>query len=124
MSIQSKMNRWSAVGRFYMERMGDYGELAFIELAQARMQLAREVIALVALAVAGLFALSFSCIAVLATALTTPYFVQVSWAIAGAWLVLCIISFIVVRSQKPARSFHVLHDEIREDLRVAREALK
>ncbi|WP_245254300.1 hypothetical protein [Paraburkholderia sp. LEh10] len=52
MSIQSKVNRWSAVGRFYMERMSDYGELVSIELAQARMQLAREVIALVALAVA------------------------------------------------------------------------
>ena len=57
MSIRSKVDQWSTVSRFCMDRMADYGELISIELAQARAQLAREVIALVALAVAGLFAL-------------------------------------------------------------------
>ncbi|AUT72264.1 phage holin family protein [Paraburkholderia hospita] len=124
MSIQSKVNQWSTVSRFCMDRMADYGELISIELAQARAQLAREVIALVALAVAGLFALSFFCIAVIATALSTPYFVQVAWAIAAAWLLLCVISFIVVRAQKPVRSFRVLQDEIHHDLQAVKEALK
>jgi uncharacterized membrane protein YqjE len=124
MSIQSKVNQWSTVSRFCMDRMADYGELISIELAQARAQLAREVIALVALAVAGLFALSFFCIAVIATALSTPYFVQVAWAIAAAWLLLCVISFIVVRAQKPVRSFRVLQDEIHHDLQAVKDALK
>ncbi|CAN7686704.1 phage holin family protein [Paraburkholderia sp. SIMBA_054] len=124
MSIQSKVNQWSTVSRFCMDRMADYGELISIELAQARAQLAREVIALVALAVAGLFALSFFCIAIIATALSTPYFVQVAWAIAAAWLLLCVISFIVVRAQKPVRSFRVLQDEIHHDLQAVKEALK
>jgi uncharacterized membrane protein YqjE len=124
MSIQSKVNQWSTVSRFCMDRMADYGELISIELAQARAQLAREVIALVALAVAGLFALSFFCIAVIATALSTPYFVQVAWTIAAAWLLLCVISFIVVRAQKPVRSFRVLQDEIHHDLQAVKEALK
>ncbi|BCF92257.1 MULTISPECIES: phage holin family protein [Paraburkholderia] len=124
MSIQSKVNQWSTVSRFCMDRMADYGELISIELTQARAQLAREVIALVALAVAGLFALSFLCIAIIATALSTPYFVQVAWAIAAAWLLLCLISFIVVRAQKPARPFRVLQDEIHHDLQAVKEALK
>ncbi|EUC12831.1 UNVERIFIED_ORG: putative superfamily III holin-X [Burkholderia sp. CF145] len=124
MSIQSKVNQWSTVSRFCMDRMADYGELISIELAQARAQLAREVIALVALAVAGLFALSFFCIAIIATALSTPHFVQVAWAIAAAWLLLCVISFIVVRAQKPVRSFRVLQDEIHHDLQAVKEALK
>ena len=124
MSIQSKVNQWSTVSRFCMDRMADYGELISIELTQARAQLAREVIALVALAVAGLFALSFFCIAIIATALSTPYFVQVAWAIAAAWLLLCVISFIVVRTQKPVRSFRVLQDEIHHDLQAVKEALK
>ena len=47
MSIQSKVNQWSTVSRFCMDRMADYGELISIELAQARAQLAHEVIALV-----------------------------------------------------------------------------
>ena len=124
MSIQSKVNQWSTVSRFCMDRMADYGELISIELAQARAQLAREVIALVALAVAGLFALSFFCIAIIATALSTPYFVQVAWTIAAAWLLLCVISFIVVRAQRPARSFRVVQDEIHHDLQAVKEALK
>jgi hypothetical protein len=124
MSIRSKVNRWATVSRFCTHRMADYGELIPIELAQARAQLVRELIALVALAVAGLFALSFFCIAIIATALTTPYFLHVSWAIAGMWLLLCVISFIAVQAQKPARAFHVLEDEIRRDLQTIREALK
>ena len=124
MSIRSKVDQWSTVSRFCMDRMADYGELISIELAQARAQLAREVIALVALAVAGLFALSFFCIAIIATALSTPYFVQVAWAIAAAWLLLCAISFIVVRAQKPVRAFRVLQDEIHHDLQAVKEALK
>ncbi|AMV44817.1 phage holin family protein [Paraburkholderia caribensis] len=124
MSIRSKVDQWSTVSRFCMDRMADYGELISIELAQARAQLAREVIALVALAVAGLFALSFFCIAIIATALSTPYFVQVAWAIAAAWLLLCVISFIVVRAQRPARSFRVVQDEIHHDLQAVKEALK
>ncbi|MEX3937593.1 phage holin family protein [Paraburkholderia phymatum] len=124
MSIRSKVNQWAAVSRFCTHRMADYGELIPIELAQARAQLVRELIALVALAVAGLFALSFFCIAIIATALNTPYFLHVSWAIAGMWLLLCVISFIAVQAQKPARSFRVLEDEIRRDLQTIREALK
>ena len=124
MSIRSKVDQWSTVSRFCMDRMADYGELISIELAQARAQLAREVIALVALAVAGLFALSFFCIAIIATALSTPYFVQVAWAIAAAWLLLCVISFIVVRAQRPARSFRVVQDEIHHGLQAFKEALK
>ncbi|SEK12863.1 phage holin family protein [Paraburkholderia diazotrophica] len=124
MSIRSRANQWATVSRFCTHRMADYGELIPIELAQARAQLVRELIALVALAVAGLFALSFFCIAIIATALNTPYFLHVSWAIAGMWLLLCVISFIAVQSQKPARAFRVLEDEIRRDLQTIREALK
>ncbi|MBP0588386.1 phage holin family protein [Paraburkholderia sp. LEh10] len=124
MSIQSKVNQWGTVSRFCANRIADYGELISIELAQARTQLAREVVALVALAVAGLFMLSFFCIAIIATAFNTPYFLHVSWAIAGAWFLLCVISLFVLRAQKPARSFRVLKNEIREDLQTVREALK
>ena len=124
MSILSTVDQWSTVSRFCMDRMADYGELISIELAQARARLAREVIALVALAVAGLFALAFLCIAIIATALTTPHFLQVAWAIAAAWFLLCIVALFVVRLQKPSQSLRVLQNEIRDDLRAVREALK
>lgn len=124
MSIQTKMDQWSTVSRFCMDRMAAYGELISIELAQGRVQLAREVMALVALVVTGLFALSFLCIAMIASALATPYFVHVAWAVAAAWFLLCVRSFIFVRSQKPSRSFRVLQDEMRDDLQAIRETLK
>jgi uncharacterized membrane protein YedE/YeeE len=59
MSIHSKVTQWGNVSRFCVERFGDYSELLATEVAQIRTRLVREVIALVALAVAGLFTLSF-----------------------------------------------------------------
>lgn len=110
---------------FYASRIADYGELFSIELEQARAQLVREVIALIALAVAALFSLSFLSVAVIATALGTRYFVHVAWGVAGVWVVVCVASFAVVRAQRrPARSFDGLREELRNDLETAREALR
>jgi uncharacterized membrane protein YqjE len=123
MSMRSKVTQWRNVGRFCVERATDYGELLGVELEETRKRLVRELSALVALAVAGLFTLSFVCIAVIATAWGTPYFLRVVWGVAVMWLALSIISLIVVRSQKPGRSLHVLQREIRDDLDTLKEAL-
>jgi len=37
---------------------------------------------------------------------------------------LSLLSFLVVRAQKPARSLHVLHAEVLSDLDTLKEALK
>ncbi|MBP0595405.1 phage holin family protein [Paraburkholderia sp. LEh10] len=124
MSIHSKVTQWGNVSRFCIDRLADYSELLSIELARARTAFTREVIALVALAVAGLFTLSFFCIALIATAWGTPHFLNVAWSIAGAWFVLSIASYVVLHGQKPTRSFDGLQVEIREDLQTLREALK
>jgi uncharacterized membrane protein YqjE len=124
MSVRSKVTKWRNVGRFCVERATDYGELLGIELEETRRRLVRGLSALVALAVAGLFTLSFVCIAVIATAWRTPYFLPVVWGVAGMWLVISAISLLIVRSQKPGRSLHVLQTEIRSDLDTLKEALK
>jgi uncharacterized membrane protein YqjE len=124
MSIHSKMTQWGNVSRFCVERMADYSELLSMELAQTRTRLLREVIALVALAVAGLFTLSFVCIAVIATFWATPYFIHVVWAVAGGWLVLSIAALLVFFMQRPVWSFNALREEMRSDLDTVREALK
>ncbi|CAB3795411.1 MULTISPECIES: phage holin family protein [Paraburkholderia] len=123
MSMRSKVTQWRNVGRFCVERATDYGELLGVELEETRKRLVRELSALVALAVAGLFTLSFVCIAVIATAWGTPYFLQVVWGVAAMWLAISIVSLVVVRSQKPGRSLHVLQREIRDDLDTLKEAL-
>jgi hypothetical protein len=64
------------------------------------------------------------CIALIATAWETPYFLPVVWGVAAMWLGFSVISLIIVRSQKPGRSFHVLQREIRDDLDTLKEALR
>ncbi|WP_345814515.1 phage holin family protein [Paraburkholderia sp. PREW-6R] len=124
MSVRAKITKWRNVGRFCVERASDYGELLGVELEETRKCLVRELSALVALAVAALFTLSFVCIAIIATAWQTPYFLQVVWGVAAAWLVISIVSLLIVRAQKPGRSLHVLQREIRSDLDTLKEALK
>ncbi|WNC94820.1 phage holin family protein [Paraburkholderia sp. FT54] len=124
MSMRSKVTKWRNVGRFCVERATDYGELIGVELEETRKRLVRELSALVALAVAGLFTLSFVCIAIIATAWRTPYFLPVVWGVAAMWLVVSIVSLLFVRSQKPGRSLHVLQGELRTDLDTLKEALK
>ena len=124
MSIRSKVTKWRNVGRFCIERATDYGELLGVELEETRKCLVRELSALVALAVAGLFTLSFVCIAIIATAWRTPYFLPVVWGVAAMWLIVSFISLLLVLAQKPGRSLHVLQREIRSDLDTLKEALK
>ncbi|SOE46514.1 Putative Holin-X, holin superfamily III [Burkholderia sp. OK233] len=124
MSIRSKVTRWRNVGRFCVERATDYGELLGVELEETRKCLVHELSALVALAVAGLFTLSFVCIAIIATAWRTPYFLPVVWGVAAMWLIVSFISLLLVLAQKPGRSLHVLQREIRSDLDTLKGALK
>jgi uncharacterized membrane protein YqjE len=124
MSIHSKLGRWRNVSRFVIARLSDYGQLISIELAETRVRLVREVIALVALAVSGLFTLSFVCIAVIATAWNTRYFLLVVWAIAGMWLLASIVAMLIIRAQRPAQSFRVLKNELHADFETVNEALK
>jgi hypothetical protein len=124
MSIHSKVTQWGNVSRFCTERLADYSELLSIELAQTRTRLVREVIALVALAVAGLFTLSFVCIAIIASFWATPYFIQVVWAVAGGWLALSVAALLIFHMQQPVLTLDVVREEMRNDLTTVKEALK
>ena len=124
MSVRTKLDRWRNVGRFALYRIGDYAELLAVEMAETRAQLLREFMALVALTVSALFTMSFLCIALIATALNTPYFLFVVWGIAIAWLMLSLIAFAAFRSLRPARSLEILKEEVMADLQSLREALR
>jgi hypothetical protein len=124
MSIQSKVTQWGSVSRFCVDRVADYSELLSTELSRMRTRLMREVIALVALAVAGLFTLSFVCVAIIASFWGTPYFIHVVWAVAGGWLALSIVALLIFRVQRPVWSIEVLQEELRSDLATVKEALK
>jgi uncharacterized membrane protein YqjE len=124
MSAQSKITRWRNVGRFCTRRVADYGELFRIELAETKTRLLHEVIALVALAVGALFTLSFLCIAIIASAWGTPYFLSVVWGVAATWLVVTIAAFLVLHAQRPGQSFQTLQQELQRDVESVKEAIK
>ncbi|MGF6602359.1 putative membrane protein YqjE [Paraburkholderia sp. GAS448] len=124
MSIHSKLDRWRNVSQFLVARLSDYGQLFSIELAETRARVIREIIALVVLAVSGLFTLSFFCFALIASAWNTPYFLAVVWGIAVVWLIASVAALLICRTQRPGQSFGVLKDELRADLETVKEALK
>jgi uncharacterized membrane protein YqjE len=102
----------------------DYGQLFAIELAETRIRIVREVLALIALVVSGFFTLSFFCLATIASAWHTRYFLFVAWGIAIVWLIASVVALLILRAQKPARAFSVLEQELRADIETLREALK
>ena len=124
MKIRSTLARWRGIAHFCTARAVDYGELFALELEFTKSRLAREIIAVVVLAVAGLFTLSFVCVALIVTVWNTQYVVPMVWGIAATWFVVCIVSFFIARSQKPAEPLHVVQDQLRLDLDVLKEMLK
>ncbi|SDD27293.1 hypothetical protein [Paraburkholderia lycopersici] len=124
MTIHAKLDRWRNVLRFLAVRTTDYGQLLSLELSEARTYVTREILALVALAVSGLFTLSFFCIALIASAWNTRYFLAAVWSIAVVWLVASITALLFFRAHRPVRSFAVLKGELQSDLETLKEALK
>ena len=121
---RGRFRAWKSVGAFCAQRGGDYAELLSLELADTKTKLLRELIAMVALAIGLLFALSFLCIALIATAFGTSYFVDVAWGVAGTWIVVSIAAFFVLRAQlRGASHFAALRSELRKDAQVIKEAL-
>lgn len=112
------------MGAFCARRGDDYAELLSIELAETKAKLLRELIAMVALAIGLLFALSFLCFALIATAFGTPYFIAVVWGVAGTWITVSIAAFFVLRIQmRGASHFAALRSELRKDAQVIKEVI-
>ena len=124
MSVQSKIAQWRHVGRFCAQRVSDYGELFRIELAETKSRLLHEVVALIALAVCTLFTLSFLCIAIIASAIGTPYFLAVVWGVAAIWAIVTVAAFFVVRTRHLAQPFQTFQSELQRDLQAIKEATK
>ncbi|SAK75825.1 hypothetical protein AWB79_04513 [Caballeronia hypogeia] len=121
MTIQRKISNWRRIGHFCATRLVDYGELIPIELAETKRRVIHEAVAMIALAIGALFALSFVSIAVIVTAVGTPHLTLTAWCVAGAWLAVAVISAVVMVSHKPAEPFQLLRDQLRRDVDTIRE---
>jgi hypothetical protein len=119
---RGRVRAWKAVGAFCARCGSDYAEL--LSLADTKAKLLRELIAMVALALSPLFALSFLCIAMIATAFGSSYFIDVVWGEAGTWIAVSIAAFFELRAQlRGASHFAALRSELRRDAQVINEAL-
>jgi hypothetical protein len=68
--------------------------------------------------------LSFLCIAIIATAAGTPYFLAVVWAVAGTWFAITVIAFFAMRVRSVTQPFEALHLELSRDIEAIKEASK
>jgi uncharacterized membrane protein YqjE len=101
MPFTAPLARYKRIAEFIASRLGDYAELASLELVTYRSALVSMISAYVAMVVCALFALGFFSVAVLVSFWTTEHRVLAAWGIFVAWLVLALIAFAVARKATP-----------------------
>lgn len=102
--ISERLRRIRRIAEFVVERSGDYVELAGIELSLFRSALVTTMIGGVAMLFCSLFTLAFISVAAIVSFWDTEHRVLAAWAVAGAWLLLTLIAFFVVKSKAPKAS--------------------
>lgn len=115
------LSYYRKVAQFAGVRLGNYVELALLELALYKAALVRSIVAFVVMAVCGIFALAFLSVAALVTFWDTAYRVQAAWWIFGVWCALSLVAFFVAKSATPADGpTSTVSDQIKKDLAAIR----
>jgi Putative Actinobacterial Holin-X, holin superfamily III len=102
---------------FLNQRLGDYAQLARLDLATLRDEMINAIVGAAIGAASSLFLVCFLCVAVLVTAWDTPYRIQVAWLICIAWCLLtgaCV--YLAGRLMKGSSPFENIGSEIARDL--------
>lgn len=119
--IADRLRRLRHIARFAAERTGDYVELIGIELSLYRTALISTLISGVALVFCGLGTLGFVSVATIVSFWDTDYRRLAAWLVAGAWLVVTLISLAIARRNAPKGSpFAELSHQVRLDTAAAR----
>ena len=102
---------------FLNQRLGDYAQLARLDLTTLRDEMISAIVGAAIGAASCLFLVCFLCVAVLVTAWDTPYRTQVAWLICIAWCLLttaCV--YLARRLMKGSSPFENIGSEIARDL--------
>jgi uncharacterized membrane protein YqjE len=102
---------------FLNQRLGDYAQLARLDLTTFRDELINAIVGAAIGVASALFLLCFLCVAVLVTAWDTPYRTHVAWLICIAWCLLtgaCV--YLARRLTKGSSPFENMGSEIARDL--------
>lgn len=121
MPFTAPLARYKRIAEFITSRLGDYAELASLELVTYRSALVSMVSAYVAMIICALFALGFFSLAVLVSFWTTEHRVLAAWGIFVVWLALAIAAFIAARKFTPdAAPQSLLSEQIKLDIDAIR----
>ena len=119
--ISERFKRIRHLAEFVIERSGDYLELAGIELSLYRSALVTTLISSVALLFCALGTLAFISVATIVSFWDTDHRLLVAWLVAGAWLLITLISLTIAARNAPKNSlFAELSHQVRLDAAAAR----
>lgn len=119
--ISERLRKVRRIAVFAADRSGDYVELAGIELSLYRAALVATLISGVALVFCGLGTLGFVSVAAIVNFWDTDYRKLAAWLVAGAWLLITLISLaIAARSAPKGSPFSELSHQVRLDMAAVR----
>jgi uncharacterized membrane protein YqjE len=102
---------------FLNQRLGDYAQLARLDLTTFRDEMINAIVGAAIGAASSLFLVCFLCVAVLVTAWDTPYRIHVAWLICIAWCLLTVAcAYLARRLMKGSSPFENMVSEIARDL--------
>jgi amino acid transporter len=107
---------------FFYQRLGDYAELARLDLITFRNEMINSIVGAAIGAAALLLLLCFICVAVIVTEWDTPYRVRTAWLIALGWgLVTGACAYVARLLMTGSSPFENIGSEISRDLSVIRD---
>jgi len=119
--ISERLRRIRHLVTFVIDRSGDYVDLIGLELSLYRSALVTTLISGVALLFCALGTLAFISVATLVSFWDTEHRIITAWAVAGAWLLITLISLAIAARNVPKLSpFSELSRQVRLDTAAAR----
>lgn len=116
-----RLSFYKSVAQLAGVRIGNYLELALLEVAIYKAALVRTLVAYMVMAFCAVFALAFLSVAVLVTYWATDARIAAAWWIFGTWCALAIIAFFVARSGTPDDApTSTISEQIKLDLSAIR----
>jgi len=121
--VLRQIGRIKSIAQFVGGRVGPYGELLKLELDLYRQSLVATILGYVGLVLCALFAATFISVAILVTYWDSTSRTAVAWYLAGGWVLLGLVSYLVGRMTSPkGEPFNELLEQVRLDVEAIRSS--
>jgi uncharacterized membrane protein YqjE len=121
-AIKEAKQRIKNLSAFAGERFGVYVDLVRVEVELQVLEAKAQLVALILFALSALFAIFFLFLALVISFWETEYRIAVAWGIVAFYVVISGLAYWrYLRRPKPEPLFMRLHNELREDIALAKE---